>query len=54
MINNMRNVLILTASLASGSAFAAVTVPEMDAGAVPLVMGLTLALVVLVKAHLKK
>ena len=40
--------------LVSGSAFAGPTVPEMDAGLAPVVLGLTIALVMLAKDRFKK
>jgi hypothetical protein len=50
-----RHIVVLLAGLfASGSVFASGPgVPELDAGGVPVVMGLTIALVVLIKERHK-
>ena len=54
MMKQKRICVLFAGVLASGSVFAVVPVPEFDAGGVPVVMGLTIALIILVKDRHKK
>lgn len=53
MINKLRLSVFLMSALGAGAVYAA-PVPEMDVGGVPVAIGLTIALVVLVRDRLKR